>query len=33
MDALERAAAGEKPDLIYAEMYANSQVEQVEGDE
>lgn len=24
LDALRRAAAGEDPDLVYAEMYANS---------
>lgn len=27
MRAMERAAAGEAPDMIYAEMYANSSVE------
>jgi hypothetical protein len=33
LDALRRAAAGEDPDLIYAEMYANSDREQVPGEE
>lgn len=27
MDALRRAYAGENPDLLYAEYYANSEVE------
>jgi hypothetical protein len=27
LDGLRRAAAGEDPDLIYAELYANSEVE------
>lgn len=30
--ALRRAHNGEDPDLIYAEMYANSDHEQVEGE-
>lgn len=33
LDALRRAAAGEDPDLLYAEFYANSDHEHVEGDE
>lgn len=32
MEAMRRAHAGESPELIYAEMYANSRVEQPEGD-
>lgn len=27
LDMLRRAAAGEDPDLVYAEAYANSEVE------
>lgn len=27
LDALRRCAQGEDPDLVYAEMYANSEVE------
>jgi hypothetical protein len=30
---LRRVAAGESPDLVYAEAYANADVEQVEADE
>lgn len=33
LDGLRRAAAGEDPDLIYAEFYANSDTEIVDGDE
>lgn len=33
LTALRRAYAGEDPDLIYAEQYANSDVERVEGDD
>jgi hypothetical protein len=32
LDALRRAHAGEDPDLLYAEHYANSDPETVEGD-
>lgn len=32
MAALRRAHEGENPDLIYAEWYANSDVETIEGD-
>lgn len=32
LDALRRVGAGENPDLIYAELYANSNIETVEGD-
>ncbi len=31
MAAMKRAATGEDPDLLYAEYYANSDVEDVEG--
>lgn len=31
--ALRRAANGEDPDLIYAEQYANSEIEHVDGEE
>ena len=30
MDALHRVADGEDPDLIYAELYANSETEEAE---
>lgn len=30
-EAMRRAAGGEDPDLLYAEYYANSDVEQVDG--
>lgn len=30
--ALKRAHSGKDPDLLYAELYANSDVEQVAGD-
>lgn len=33
LEALRRAHAGEDPDLIYAEYYANSDHEHVEGDD
>ena len=33
LNSLRRAAAGEDPDLIYAELYANSEHEYVEGDD
>ena len=33
IEALRRAHAGEDPDLLYAEWYANSEIETVEGDE
>jgi hypothetical protein len=33
MEALNRANAGEDPDLVYAEFYANSDIEHVEGNE
>jgi len=33
MDALRRAANGEDPEILYTELYANSDVEQVEGDD
>lgn len=33
LDALKRAAAGEDPDLIYAEHYANSDIERADDDE
>jgi len=32
LDALRRTNAGEDPDMIYAELYANSNIETVEGD-
>lgn len=32
LDALRRVAAGEDPDLVYAEFYANSEHEHVEED-
>lgn len=31
IDMMKRAAAGEDPDMIYAEFYANCDHEQVEG--
>jgi len=31
LDALRRCANGEDPDLVYAELYANSGQEQVDG--
>lgn len=31
--ALRRCENGEKADLVYAELYANAEVETVEGDE
>lgn len=31
IDMMKRAAAGEDPDIIYAEFYANCDHEQVEG--
>lgn len=33
LQALRAAHAGDAPDLVYAELYANSVVERVEGDE
>lgn len=33
LDALRRCAAGEDPDLIYAELYANSKAGRVERDQ
>lgn len=33
MDMLRRCHEGEDPDLVYAEMYANSEHEFVEGDD
>jgi hypothetical protein len=30
LDALKRAAEGEDPDVLYAEMYANTSTESVE---
>ena len=33
LEALRRVEAGEKPDLVYAEYYANSDVEKVESDD
>jgi hypothetical protein len=33
LDMLRRVAAGERPDLVYAEEYANSDHEQVEGND
>lgn len=33
IDLLRRAYAGENPDLLYAEAYANSDHERVEGNE
>lgn len=33
LDALRRVAAGEDPDLVYAEFYANSDHEHVEDDQ
>lgn len=33
MDAMRRAHQGEDPDLLYAEFYANSDIEHVEGNE
>ena len=32
LDLLRRAAAGESPDLLYAEAYANSDVERPDDD-
>lgn len=32
IEYMKRAAAGENPDLIYAEFYANNEHEHVEGD-
>lgn len=32
MEMLWRVALGEDPDLVYAEEYANSQSEQIEGE-
>ncbi|MCK9896957.1 hypothetical protein [Frankia sp. AgB32] len=32
LDLLRRAAAGEDPDLLYAEAWANAAHEQVDGD-
>lgn len=29
IDSLRRAAAGEDPDLLYAELYANGETEEV----
>lgn len=29
LEALRRCAAGEEPDLVYAELYANSETERV----
>lgn len=33
LDTLRRVAAGEDPDLVYAEFYANSDHEHVEDDQ
>ena len=33
MEALHRAHAGDAPDMVYAELYANSKHEMVEGDQ
>lgn len=33
MEMLHRCVAGEDPDIVYAEMYANSEHEFVEGDD
>lgn len=33
MEAMRRASQGEDPDLLYAEFYANSDIEHVEGNE
>lgn len=33
LDLLRRAHAGENPDLLYAEAYANSEHERVEGND
>ena len=32
LEALHRVAEGEDPDIVYAELYANSDHEHVEGD-
>jgi hypothetical protein len=31
LDGLRRCAKGEDPDLVYAELYANSDIERTEG--
>ncbi len=31
LDGLRRCHAGEDPEIVYTEMYANSRVEQVDG--
>jgi len=33
LEALRRARAGEDPDVIYTELYANSEIEHHEGDD